>query len=219
MTDSRRTGILPLFFLLSDTHSPPDLLSDISWSTSSSHRSAVQPNGFIQKPDQLVTVDPYLIVSFFLRFVKDQLNAKVQMVRIDVIDIFRGTVSRPSQISDYVSRLYNRSFFQIFRIGDILPQVGVIVIPFSVKASDTDAPAAVLIPAQRLHVSGFDCNDRRPYLSQQIMPQVVPAVSIASGCAEIIIILVRKILAIGLNAFRPYTSAHSFCPFSPSCSI
>jgi hypothetical protein len=37
----------------------------------------------------------------------------------------------------------------------------IVIIAFFIKTPDADPPAAVLVPAQRFHIAGFDGDDRR----------------------------------------------------------
>ena len=112
-----------------------------------------------QKTYQLIGIDPDFPIPLFLRFVKDQLYAEMEMNLIDIIDIFRGAVAGMPHVSNDIPGRYNASFLESFRKRIILPQVRVVIITFFVKAPDSDAPAAILIPAKSLHISGLDCND------------------------------------------------------------
>lgn len=83
----------------------------------------------------------------------------MQMHLVNIIDIFRSTVSGMPHIADHIARRNQTSLCKSFRIGIILAQVGVVVIPLLVKAADAQPPAPVLVPANCFYVSGFDGND------------------------------------------------------------
>ena len=112
---------------------------------------------------QLVAVNPDLVVALLLRFVKDQLQSPVEMYCLNIVDVLLRAVSGMSHVADHIPRRHDTALFQSFRVGIILPQMCVVVIPLMVKAADADAPAAVLIPAERLHIAGLDRNDRCTY--------------------------------------------------------
>ena len=83
------------------------------------------------------------------------------MDSLDIIGILLGAVAGMAHVSDHIPGSDHAAFLQIQRIGEILTQVSVIVVAFAVKASDTDPPAAVLVPAEGLHVAGFHGDDGR----------------------------------------------------------
>ena len=100
------------------------------------------------------------MISFFLGFIKNQLNAEMKVGFVNIISIFRRTVAGTPQITDNVSGLDDGSFFQTGLIGVIFAQMGIVLIPFFVKAADTKPPASVLVPANGFYNSGFDGNNR-----------------------------------------------------------
>ena len=63
------------------------------------HLALVHPQEFYQ----LITVDPDLVVPFLLGLVEDQLEAEMEMGRVDVVGVFRGAVSGSAQIADHIS--------------------------------------------------------------------------------------------------------------------
>ena len=69
----------------------------------------------------------------------------------------------------------------------------IIVVSFPVKAADADAPAAVLVPAERLDAPGFHSNHRRSRLPHHIMPEMPSPVTVAAGDTEIVIVAVGKV--------------------------
>ena len=115
----------------------------------------------VQKTDELVAVDPDFSVSFFLGFVKNKLNTKMQMGSIDIVGIFFRAVSGPSHVSDDVSGRDHASLLQAQTVREILPQMCIIIITSAVKTADAEPPAAVLIPADCFHIAGFHGDDRR----------------------------------------------------------
>ena len=73
-----------------------------------------------QQPDDIVSTDPDLTVAFLLTFVKDQLDAKVQVDRFNVVDIFFVGIAGAAHESDELSGLHLISHFQSLRKGVIL---------------------------------------------------------------------------------------------------
>ena len=80
---------------------------------------------------------------------------------LNIIGILLGAVAGVAHITDHVPGSDHAAFLQIQCIGKVLTQVGVIVVAFTVKASDADPPAAVLVPAEGFHIAGFHGDDRR----------------------------------------------------------
>mgnify|MGYP007112488370 CR=1 FL=1 len=60
---------------------------------------------------QFVAVDPDLVVTFFLGFVKDQFQAKVKMGLFNVVGVFFGAVTGAAHIANDISGLNEASFF------------------------------------------------------------------------------------------------------------
>lgn len=115
---------------------------------------------FIKKPGQVIAVYPDFVISFLLGFIKDQLESPVQMGLPDIIHIFLLAVAGVSHIADDLPGSDHTAFLQVFTVGEILPQMGVIIIALPVKAADAQPPATVLIPADGLHIAGFNADDR-----------------------------------------------------------
>ena len=63
-----------------------------------------------EKSGQFVAADPYLVIPFPLGFVKNQLQAEVQMILINVIRILFRAVAGSAYISDDIPCLHHRSF-------------------------------------------------------------------------------------------------------------
>ena len=84
----------------------------------------------------------------------------MQMGLINIVHVFRSAVAGMPHITDHIPCQHYRPFFQFRLIGKALAQMSIIVIPLLIKASDADPPAAVLVPAQRFHIAGFDGDDR-----------------------------------------------------------
>ena len=122
-----------------------------------------------EKLDQLIAVNPDFIVALFLGFIEDQLQAKVQVRFIDVVGVFRTAVAGPAKVTDDIPGLYDASFLQTFMVRVVFSQMGVVVITLFVETADAKTPAAILIPADGFYISGFDANDRCPYLAHHIM--------------------------------------------------
>ena len=145
---------------------------------------AVHFDGFTavntQKLDNLIAVDPDFAVSLFLGFIKNQLYSEMQVGFINIICIFRSAVTGPSKISNDISGGDDAAFFKVCLIWVILAQMGIIIISFFIKASDSQTPASVLVPADGLHIAGFDRHNRSPCLSHHVMAQMLSAVSIGA---------------------------------------
>ncbi len=101
------------------------------------------------------------MIAVLLRFIKDQLHPPVKVHHFDVIDIFRIAVARMPHITDHIPGRHHTAFLQSLIVRKILAQMGIIVIPFPVKAADADPPSAIPVPSQRFYIAGFDGYDRR----------------------------------------------------------
>lgn len=100
---------------------------------------------------QLVTINPDLIVPFLLGLIENKLQSPVQVNRLDIVDVFLRAVPGMPHVTDHIARRYHAAFLEVFCVWIVLAQMRVIIIPPAIEASDTNAPAAVLIPAKRLH--------------------------------------------------------------------
>jgi len=121
---------------------------------------------------------------------------------IDVVGVFCGAVAGASEISDYITGLHNAALLQGFVIGIIFSQMGIVIITFFVKASDSQSPSSVLIPADRLDLPGFHTDNGSSHLPHKIMSQMAALKAIAAGCSEIIIIFIRKIPGNGTECLQ-----------------
>ena len=93
----------------------------------------------------------------------------MQVGFVDVIRVFRGAVAGAPEIADDIPGGDDAAFLQLALIGVILAQMGIIVVPFFVKAADAEPPSAVLIPADGFHIAGFDGDDGRARLPHHVM--------------------------------------------------
>ena len=100
----------------------------------------------LQKPDNLVTVNPDLVISILLGFIKDQLHAKVQMRFFNVVGVFRAAVAGAAQIADHVSGLDIGTLREIGLVGVVFAQMGVVIVTFLIQAADPNPPAALFQP-------------------------------------------------------------------------
>ena len=96
----------------------------------------------------------------------------------------------------------------------VFPQMRIVIIAFFVKTADAEPPAAVLVPADGFHLTGFYGNDWGTHLSHHIMSQMLPFIAVAAGNSEIIVILVGKVFCNGEKAFKPYLATQDRLPFS-----
>ena len=116
---------------------------------------------FVKKFGQLIAVHPDFVVPFFLGLVKDKLQSPVQMYGFDIVYILRRAVAGMPHVADHIPRRHHRSFRKPLRRRIVLPQMGIVIVAFFVKAADADTPAAVLVPAEGFHIAGFHGDDRR----------------------------------------------------------
>ena len=65
----------------------------------------------LQKFYQFVAVDPDLVVTFFLGFIKNQLQTEVEVGFFNVVGVFFGAVAGAAHIADNVSGLDETAFF------------------------------------------------------------------------------------------------------------
>ena len=79
----------------------------------------------------------------------------MKMTGVDVIDVFGGAVSGAAYITNDVSGVNDLALCQINLVRAVLPQMGIVVISLFIKTPNTDAPAAVLIPAHHLYGAAF----------------------------------------------------------------
>ena len=63
----------------------------------------------------------------------------------------------------------------------------IVIISLAVKRANTDAPSAVLIPAECLHISALNRTDRRADAAEHIMPEMPPPIPVGARRAEIIV--------------------------------
>ena len=116
---------------------------------------------FVKESGQGVAVDPDFVVPLFLGFVKNKLQAPVKMHHVNIVRVFHRTVAGMPHVADHVSGGDNAAGFKMQRVREILPQMRVVIIAPAVKTADADAPAAILVPAKRFHIAGFDGDDGR----------------------------------------------------------
>ena len=123
-------------------------------------------------------------------FVENQLHAEMQVRGFKIIGVFGGAVAGPAEISDDIARLYHRPDLEGFIIGEIFAEMGVIIVAFFIKAADSDPPAAVLIPAQRLDRAALHRDDRGADRAHHVVAQVLALKSIGPAVAEIVALAV-----------------------------
>ena len=126
----------------------------------------------------------------------------MQVGRGNVVGVFRRTVSGAPEIADDVPGCDGAADFKVALVGIIFPEMGVIVIPLFVKAADTNAPAAVLVPAQGFDGSRLHGDDRRAHLPHHVMAQVLSGVAVGTRSAEIVVVAVREIPGNGRESFE-----------------
>ena len=70
-----------------------------------------------EKTDQLIAVNPDFVVSFFLGFVKNELQSEMQVRFNDVVGVFSGAVTGVPEITDHIPGGDEAAFFQIGLVG------------------------------------------------------------------------------------------------------
>ena len=66
-----------------------------------------------QKTDQFIAVNPDFVVSFFLGFVKNELQSEMQVRFSDVVGVFSAAVPGVSEITDHVPGSDETALFQV----------------------------------------------------------------------------------------------------------
>ena len=107
-----------------------------------------------------------------------------------------------AHITDHVTGGDHTSFFQVKGVGKVLTQVGIVIVPFAVKAADADAPASVPVPADCLHIAGLHGDNRCTHLSYHVVPQMLSFIAVASSRSEIVIMAVFKAFCNGGIGFQ-----------------
>ena len=143
-----------------------------------------------QQADDVVDVDPDFGITLLLALVEHQLHAKVQMDGFDVVDVFLMGVARSAHEADDVAGADMLALGKTRRIGIVLSQVGIVIIAQTVVRSDSDTPAAVLVPTQRFHGAAFHGDDGRAQRAEQIVAQMPPGKPVGAAAAEIVVVRV-----------------------------
>ena len=81
------------------------------------------------------------------------------MYFINVVYIFLRAVPGMPHVTDHFPGCHLAADLKISLIWVILAEMCVIIVSFFIVAADTNAPAAVLIPAKCLHGAALDCDD------------------------------------------------------------
>ena len=87
----------------------------------------------------------------------------MQVGHVNVVYIFLFAVTRMPHIANHLPRRHHASFLQILTVREILPQMRIVIITLPVKTADSKPPAAILVPADSLHITGFYGNDWSAY--------------------------------------------------------
>ena len=144
----------------------------------------------VEQPRQRVQIHPDFIIRFLLRFVKNQLQPEMEVGRFNPVDILLVRVAGLPQVADDIARAHGLSLGQPLGEGVIPAQMGVIIIAPAVGRADADAPAAVLVPAERLDCAALDGNHGRADAAHQVMSQVPAFEAVGARRAEIIKVIV-----------------------------
>ena len=95
-------------------------------------------------------------------------------------------------IAYHIPCCHHAALLQPLRIGVVLPQVSIIIVPLPVEATDADTPAAVLVPPQSSHHTGLHRHNRRTHQPHHVMSQMLPLVTIAPSYSKVIIMCIIK---------------------------
>ena len=96
--------------------------------------------------DDGIGIDPDLAVALLLRFVEDQLQAEMQVDRLDIVDIFLRGIACAAHKADDIPRLHALPDGKSLGIGRVFAKMGIVIIALPVVGADADAPAAVCSP-------------------------------------------------------------------------
>ena len=114
------------------------------------------------------------------------------MRHLDIVYILLRAVAGVSHVPYDISRRDSASLRKPLRIRIVLPEMRIVIIPSAVEAADADAPAAVLVPAQRLDSAGLDSRDRCSHESHHVVAEVLSLVAVATADTEVIVMTVIK---------------------------
>ena len=64
----------------------------------------------IQKPHQVIYIDPDFRIAFFLAFIKHQLQTEMQMDRFNIVRIFLVGIACPPHKADKITGLHDIPF-------------------------------------------------------------------------------------------------------------
>ena len=108
------------------------------------------------------------------------------MHSLNIVGVFPGGVAGSAHEADNLSGADKVSLLQSRCIRRVLAQMGVVVIPFFVQRTDAHAPAAVLVPAQRLHRPRLHGDNGRAKTAHEVVAQMLAAEAVASAHAEVV---------------------------------
>ena len=140
----------------------------------------------LQQPGDLIGVDPDLGVALLLPLLEDELDAEVEVDRLDVVDVLGVGVAGAAHEADDLPGLHPVALLQPRGVGCILPQMRIVIIPFPVVGADANPPAAVLVPAQGLHGARLHGDDGRAEAAHHVVTQMAAAEAVAPGGPEIV---------------------------------
>ena len=136
---------------------------------------------------QRINVNPNFAAAFLLTFVKNQLNAEMQVVNFNVIGVFLIGIPRPSHESDDIPGIYRLPHRQAGGKGLVLQQVRVVLV----------ALAVIAVPTQCFHRAALNGHNRRAGVSQQVVAQMFPLESKGAAGSKIIVVGIAVALSNG----------------------
>ena len=136
------------------------------------------------------------------------------MALLDPIHVLLGTIPRPPHIPYHIPGHHRVPNLQALRIGPVLPQMSVIMIPKPVEAPYPNTPAPILVPAQRLHRPGLHRYHRRAHRRHHVVAQVLSPIAVAPARAEVVIVAVWKGLCDGRVRLKPIPLLPALVPLN-----
>ena len=100
----------------------------------------------------------------------------MQMRNIDIVFVFFAAVAGHAEITYHIAGGDDLPLIHI-GVGVISPQMSIIIVPLAVKTPYTYAPAALPVPTDRFHITGFDGDYRRADTAEHIVPEMTAAIT------------------------------------------
>ena len=99
------------------------------------------------------------------------------MRNIDIVFVLLTAVARHAEITYHIACGDDLPLIHI-GVGVISPQMCIIIVPLAVETPYAYAPAAVTVPTDGFHITGFDGDYRRADTAEHIMPEMAAAMGL-----------------------------------------